>query len=144
MIFKKRDNRHTQKILYKKIESFSRKSYENMENFLQQISDIVKARLYGMNSVIVKMKEDDRFKKNKKYVSESEERNGAHIDRNQDKTVISEFLNETWEPEVVQLLKESTTEIEMTMGNLRIKKDAERQKFISLANIRKKKLLEKK
>ena len=45
------------------LESYSRKTDEKMEKFLQQISDTVGAQLHGMNSAIVKMKEeDDRYK----------------------------------------------------------------------------------
>ena len=37
-----------------KMESYSRKTDEKMEKFLQQISDSVGAQLHGMNSAIVK------------------------------------------------------------------------------------------
>ena len=43
----------------KKMESYSRKTDEKMEKFLQKISDSVGAQLHGMNSAIVKMKEED-------------------------------------------------------------------------------------
>ena len=35
---------------------------EKMEKFLQKITDSVGKQLHGMNSTIVKMKEDDRYK----------------------------------------------------------------------------------
>ena len=108
----------------KKIESYLRKTDEKMEKFLQQISDTVRAQLRGMNSAIVKMKEEegDRYKQinerftekqkkildiDKKNESKIEESEGAHVDRNQGKAVITGFHNETSEPEVIQLLKES-------------------------------------
>ena len=95
-----------------------------MEKFPQQISDSVGAQLHGMNSAIVKMKEadDDRYKHinkrftdiekkildiDKKNESKIEESKGAHVDRNQGKAVITGFHNQTSEPEVIQLLKES-------------------------------------
>ena len=48
----------------KKMESYSKKTDEKMEKLLQKISDSVGAQLHGMNSAIVKMKdeEDDRYK----------------------------------------------------------------------------------
>ena len=60
----------------------------------------------------------------KQYESKIEESNGAHVDRNQGKAVITGFHNETSEPEVIQLLKESMTEIGMTMENVRIERPA--------------------
>ena len=130
-----------------KMESYSRKTDEKMEKFLQQISDTVGAQLHGMNSAIVNMKEDE---------SKIEESKGAHVDRNQGKAVITGFHNETSEPEVIQLVKESITEIGMTMENVRIestakpithafihfKNDKERNKFVRSANILKKKRYE--
>ena len=44
------------------MESYSRKPDEKMEKFLQNITDSVGTQLQGMNSTIVKMKEDDRYK----------------------------------------------------------------------------------
>ena len=101
-----------------KMESYSRKTDETMEKFLQQISDTVGAQLPGMNSAIVKMKEeDDRCKqinerftdiekkildKDKKYESMSEESKGAHVDRHQGKAVITGFHYATSEPEVLK------------------------------------------
>ena len=91
-------------------------------------------QIHGMNSAIVKMKEeDDRYKQinerftdiekkildiDKKYESKIEESKGAHVDRNQGKAVITGFHSETSEPEVIQLLKESITEIGMSMENV--------------------------
>ena len=108
-----------------------RKNDEKMEKFPQKISDSVGAQLHGMNSSIVKMKEeDDRYKQinerftnvekkildiDKKYGSKIEEIKEAHVDRNQGKAVITGFHSETSEPEVIQLLSESITEIVMTM-----------------------------
>ena len=76
-----------------------------------------------MNSAIVKMKEEeeDRYKQInerftdiekkilEKYESKIEESKAAHVDRNQGKAVKTGFHNETSEPEVIQLLKESIT-----------------------------------
>ena len=108
-----------------------------MEQFLQTISDSVGAQQHGMNSAIVKMKEegDDRYKQiseritnigkkdldiDEKYENRNEEPKGAHVDRNQGKAVKTGFHSETSEPEVIQLLKESITEIGMTIENARI------------------------
>ena len=85
----------------------------------------------------------------KKYENKSEESKGAHVDRNQGKPVITGFHNETSEPEFIQLLKESLTEIGMTMENVRIqcfakpithafihfKNDEERNKIVRSANM---------
>ena len=155
LFFLKRNNRRTQQI--------RRKNDEKMEMFLQNISDSVGAQLHGMNSSFVKMKEegDDRYKQlserftkkekkildmDKKYESKIEEIKG------QGKAVITGFHSETLEPEVIQLLKESFTEIGMTMENARIecsakptahasihfKNDEERNKFVRSANMLKK------
>ena len=120
----------------------------------------------------MKEEEDDRYKRinerftnvekkildiDRKYESKSEESKGAHVDRNQGKAVITRFQNETSEPEIIQLLKESITEIGMTMENLRIecpakpithafihfKKDEERNKFVRSANMLKKRVTRK-
>ena len=56
----------------------------------------------------------------KKYDSKIEECKGEHVDRNQGKAVITGFHSETPEPEVIQLLKASITEIGMTIENARI------------------------
>ena len=107
---------------------------EKMEKLQQKISDSVGAQLHGMNSAIVKNEEeDDRYKQinegftdiekkilevDKKYESKSEESKGAHVDRSQGKAVTTRFHNETSEPEVIQLLKESKTGIGITMENV--------------------------
>ena len=71
--------------------------------------------------------------------------------------MITGFHNETSEPEVIQLLKESITEIGMTMENVRIeclakpithafihfKNDEERNKFVRSANMLKKRVTRK-
>ena len=54
------------------------------------------------------------------YESKIGESKGAHVDRDQGKAVITGFHSETSEPEVIQLLKESITEMGMTMENARI------------------------
>ena len=117
----------------------------------------------------MKMKEegDDRYKQinerftdaekqildiGKKYENKIEESKGAHVDRNQGKVVITGFRSETSEPEVIQLLKESITEIGMAMENVRVecsakpithafihfKNDEERNKYVRSANMLKK------
>ena len=72
--------------------------------------------------------------------------------------MITRFHNETSEPEVIQLLKESVTEIGMTMENVRMecpakptthafihfKNDEEGNKFVRSANILKKKRVARK
>ena len=45
------------------METYSRKADEKMDKFLQTITDSVGTQLHGMNSTIVKMKEeDDRYR----------------------------------------------------------------------------------
>ena len=153
-----------------KMESYSTKTDEKMVKCLQKITVTVGTQLQEMNSTIAKMKEkDDRLEQiseksriwksksltwTKKYKNRSDEPRGAHGDQNQGKAVITGFHNETSEPGVIQLLKESITEIGMTMENARIectakpitdafihfKNDDERNKFIRSANILKKEL----
>ena len=76
-----------------------------------------------------------------------------HVDRNQGKAVITGLHNESSGSEVVQLFKESLTQIGRTVGNVRIERtaklithafihfkiDEERNKFVSSANMLKKK-----
>ena len=147
------------------------KPTKRWKNSTTNLSDTVGAQLHGMNSAIVKMKEeeDDRYTQingrltdtekkildmERKYESKSDESKGAQVDRNQGKAVITGFHNETSEPEVIQSLKESLTEIGMTMENVgiecpskpithafvRFKNDAERNKFFRSANMLKKEL----
>ena len=155
-----------------KMENYSKKTYEKMDTFLRTITDTVGTQLHGMNSTIVKMKEeeDDRYrqlnerikKEEKKILDMDENRNeeprGTHVDRNQGKAVITGFHNETSESEVIQLLKESITEIGMTMENVRIeyttkpithafihvKNDDERNKYVRSANMLRKEITRKK
>ena len=113
------------------------KNDEKMEKFSQKITDSAGAQLHGMNSTIVKMKEegDDRYKQiseritnmekkildmDQKYENRSDEPREAHVDQNQGKAVTKGFHSETSEPEVIQLLKESITEIGMTIEKARI------------------------
>ena len=48
----------------RKMENCSKNTYEKMDTFLRTITDTVGTQLHGMNSTIVKMKEeeDDRYK----------------------------------------------------------------------------------
>ena len=92
-----------------------------------------------------------------KYENRSDEPMGAHGDQNLGKAVIRGFHSETSESEVIQLLKETITEIGMTK-NARIectakpithafshfKNDDERNKNIRSANMLKKELRERK
>ena len=104
------------------------KNDEKMEKFLQKIADSVGAQPHGTNSTIVKMKEeeDDRYKQiseritnmeknildmDEKCENRSDEPRRAHVDQNQGKAVITGLHSETSEPEVIQLLKETITEI---------------------------------
>ena len=114
-----------------KIESYLGKTDEKMEKFLQKITDSVGTQLQGMNSTIVKMKEeDDRYKQfneritnmerkildmDGKYENRSDDPRGPHGDQNQGKAVITGFLSETSGSEVIQLLKESIKEIGMSI-----------------------------
>ena len=99
----------------------SEENDEKMEKFLQNISDSVGTQVHGMNSSIVKMKEegDDRYKQiserntnfekkildmGEKYENKIEELEGAHVDRNQGRAVMTGFHGETSESEVIQLL----------------------------------------
>ena len=90
------------------MESFSRKADDVMEKFLQ-ITRSVGTQIQGMNSSIVKMKEegDDRYKQfneritniekqildmDEKYENRSEETKGEHVDQNQGKAVVTGLL----------------------------------------------------
>ena len=151
-----------------KMEMYSRKVDEKMDKFLQTITDSVGTQLHGMNSTIAKMKEeDDRYKQisatimnmekkildiDEKQENRSDEPKGAHGDQNQGKAVIAGFHSVTSESEVVHLLKETTTEIGMSIENARIgcpakpithafihfKNNDERNKYIRSANMLKK------
>ena len=118
------------------MENFSRKADEMMEKFLQ-ITSTVGNQIQGMNSSIVKMKEegDDRYKQfneritniarkildmDEKYENRSEVIEGEHVDQNQGKAVVTGFHSETTESEVTQLLKESINEVGLDIGNARI------------------------
>ena len=83
-----------------------------MEKFLQHTTNLRYSRSTDIGKKIVDI--------DQKYESKSEESKGAHVDRNQGKAVITGFHNETSEPEVIELLIESITEIGMTMENVRI------------------------
>ena len=51
------------------------KNDEKMEKFLQKITDVVGAQLHGMNSTIVKMKEeDDRYKQISERITNMEKK----------------------------------------------------------------------
>ena len=121
---------------HEKMENFSRKADDMMEKFLQ-ITSTVGDQIQGMNSSIVKMKEegDDRYKQfneritnierkildmDEKYENRSVVIKGEHVDENQGKTVITGFHSETTESQVIQLLKESINEVGMDIGNARI------------------------
>ena len=153
-----------------KMEANSRKADEKMDKFLQTITDSVGTQLHGMNSTIVKMKEeDDRYKEiserimnmdkkildiDEKQENRSDEPKGAHGDQNQGKAVIAGFHSVTSESEVVHLLKETITEIGMSIENARIeypekpithafihfKNNNERNKYIRSANMLEKEL----
>ena len=107
------------------MENCSRKADEMMRKFLQ-ITSTVGNQIHGMNSSIVKMKEegDDGCKQfneritniewwknvdmDEKYENRSEDIKGKHVNENQVKAVVTGFHSETTESEVTQLLKEST------------------------------------
>ena len=86
------------------------------------------------------------------FENRSDKPREAHGDQNQGKAVITGFHNETSESEVVQLLKETITEIGMSIENARIectakpithafiyfKSDDERNKYIRSTNMLKK------
>ena len=59
----------------------------------------------------------DMDKNTKTEVTNPEE---AHVDQNQGEAVITGFHSETSEPEIIQLQKESITEIGMTIESARI------------------------
>ena len=113
----------------RKMENFSRKADDMMEKFLQ-VTSTVGNQIQGMNSSIVKMKEegDDRYKQfteritnterkildmDEKYENRSEVIKGEYVCENQGKTVITGFHIETTESEVKQLLKELINEVGM-------------------------------
>ena len=118
-----------------KMETYSKKADEKMDNFLQTINDSVGPQLHGMNTTIAKMKEedDDRYKQinerianMEKKISDIDEKceirndepNRTHDDQNQGKAVVTGFHSETSESEVEQLQKETITEIGMSIQSL--------------------------
>ena len=128
-----------------------------MENFLQKISDSVGAQLHGMNSSIVKMKEeDDRYKQvNERFTNF--EKKILDIDKNTKarfKKSRERMLTGIRVRQCMRLQKESFKEIGMTMENARnecpakpithafihLKNDEERNKFVRSANMLKKEL----
>ena len=96
---------------------------EKMEKCLQKIGDTVGSKLQGMNTTIVKMKEegDDRYKQISERIANMEKRI-SDIDEKlrKQKAVATGFHSETSEAEVEQLLKETITEIGMSIENERI------------------------
>ena len=91
-----------------------------MDKFLQTITDSVGTQLHGMNSTIVKMREeDDRYKKILD-IDENTKTEVTNPGEHQGKAVITGFHSETSESEVIQFLKETITEIGMTIENVRI------------------------
>ena len=102
-----------------------------------------------------KLKKKQKWSHEKLHLHNARKLRGIY--RNQGKAVITGFHNETSEPEVIQVLKESITEIGMTMENLRIecpakpithafihfKNDEERNKFVRSANRLKKRVTSK-
>ena len=143
-----------------------RKQMKRWIKFLQTITDSVATQLQGMNTTIAKMKEEgeDRYKQinerianmekkisvmDEKSENRSDETNRTHDDQNQGKAVATGFHGETSESEVEQLLRETTTEIGMSIENARIecpakpithafiyfKNDDERNKYVRSANM---------
>ena len=86
-------------ILTEKWKTTRRKTDEKMDTFLRTITGTVGTQLRGMNSTIVKMKEeDDRYRQineritniekkildmDEQYENRNEEPRGTHVDRNQ-------------------------------------------------------------
>ena len=151
------------------MENYSKKTDEKMDTFLQTIKDTVGTKLHGMNSTIAKMneEEDDRYQQinerimnmerkildiDEKFENRSDEPKGDHGDQNQ--ALTTGFHSETSESDVVHLLKETITEIGMSIENARIecfaepinhafiyfKSDDERNKYIRSANMLRKEL----
>ena len=116
-----------------------------MDKFLQTITDSIGTQLHDMTSTIVKnerrrrqtnkpMKESwiwhrNPWQRRTQHENRSDE---AHEDQNQDETVITGFHNKTSESEIIQFLKETITEIGMTIEKTRIECPA---KSITLAFI---------
>ena len=57
-------------------ESYSKKTDEKMDQLLQKITDTVGSQLQGINTTIVKMKEegDDRYKQNNERIANMEKK----------------------------------------------------------------------
>ena len=123
-----------QKKFDERLDNYTKKADDMMDKFLQ-ITSSVGTQIQGMNSSIVKMKEeDDRYKQfneritskekildmDDKYENRSEETKGEHVDQNQGKAVVTGFHSETTESGVTQLLKESINEVGMDIGSARI------------------------
>ena len=105
--------------------------------------------LWQWNKQKTKYKQiSERIMNMEKKILDIDEPRWAHGDQNQGKAVITGFHTETSESEVIQLLKETMTEIGMSIENARIecsaepithafihfKNDDERNKYIRAAN----------
>ena len=106
-----------------KMENYSKKTDEKMDIFLQTIKDSVGTQLHGMNSTIAKMKEedDDRYKQINERIMNME-RKILDIDEKCETEATNPrepMKTRTSESEVQQLLKETTTEIGMSIENAR-------------------------
>ena len=117
-------------------EKYSKKTDEKLDKFLQTVNDSVGTQLHGMNTTIAKMKEDDdRYKQinerianveknisdtDEKCENRSDEPRRAHDDQNQSKAVVTGFHSETSESEVEELMKETVTEMGVSVENARI------------------------
>ena len=148
------------------MENYSKNTDDKMDKFLQTIKDSVGTQLHGMITNISKMREedDDRYKQineiitnmekkifdmDDKCENKSEEPKRDHEDQNEGKAVITRFHSETSETEVEQLLRETITEIRMSIENARIecpakpithafiyfKNDDGRNKYVRSANM---------
>ena len=114
--------------------NYAKKTEDMMDRFLQ-ITSSVGTQIQGVNSSVVKLKEeDDRYKQfneritniekildmDEKYENRSEVIEGEHVDQNQGKAVVTGLHSETTESEVTQLLKESINEVGMDIGSARV------------------------
>ena len=130
------------------MERYSKKTDEKMDKFLQTSSESFGSQLQGMNTTIVKMKEEggDRYKQinesianmekkisdiDEKCENRNDESNRFHDDQNQGKAVVTRFHSETSEAEVEQLQKETITEIGMSIENVRIECPAKPNTLLS-------------
>ena len=152
------------------MESYSKRTDEQMDKILQSITNSVGTQFREMNSTSEKMKEegDDTYKQIDERIADMEKKfsmidetseikadgpSKVHEDQNHGKAVATGFHSDTSEQEVEQMLRETLTEIGLSTEDAKIEcpakpithgficfKDNERNKHVRSANMLRKEL----